>query len=732
MVFFSYEGGDFNDNADANAGDMDAVQPEADANVNDNAENSSCEDSISNQIHEDDQTNSTNDSTPNETGDINERLRQQLKLLKMGKSENSLFAPKETLKLCSTQNPRNVETVSRRSTLLTDSKRLLSSKNVSSTNESHFNAINPTKNVSSEQKTDDVQKSKSNGGIIDSLFNKFQSIGKTIPTRSQNKAISSPQMSATSTAAAAATPIPSKRLKRDEPPENLFNPFDAMHDDSNQSNNSISMEFLGFDISNKNVDVSALLPTPKVGSSSEQAAFVSELLDTFMKENSLEKSNDHNTYMPKRRRADEALMTTDAQPPNLSVPERPMDMQRPRTLAEKRMILQQHNDISLLIIENESTVYHELKKRVKQGAAYDNTLMRSIQDANIPFTRDCWRAACWISTSNNRFFYRTILYDGEEIKLIGSRGDNTKKVALELDNFDDHKSYTSRIPADCRKICTPITDIRINNIDMMLNDTKPKVNDSINTQGRLGLLRRSKCSMFSREYLTPGPKCAKVKCKSNRKSSFDLEYGPLELVQLPTVQLEVWPQVGLSLSDHVKSILKTIPPNSNVITSEWAKFAVSVVRETPKQIKHRRKYKKPEIEKPPAITFDIAYENNEKMILIRRRRRSAILFSQSDTKHEQIETFYQHSDSNQLTFTKHLDPSDTLSMECASILTNMIDSVAIAVNDTNFIKQDPDIDYVGKIVSLADKSKDTTKIASKNDKDKQSAKTEKPAKSKLM
>lgn len=656
----------------------------------------------------------------------------------MGKCDKPLFTSKETRPFANTRSTPSAFRRSISSNLDESKKTPRISDAKSPTDESQRGAIKSINIVNASQQVcnDQVQKSKSksNGGIIDSLFNKFQSICvKAGPARFKPKTIVSE--STVGAPVKPSTAMPMKRAKRDEMTDSaLF----ATFDDSNQSTNSVMVEFLGFDIANKNVDVSALLPTPKVtNQSNEQAAFVSEYLDTFMKENYLENVNLNLdiAFTPKRHNADDALMTTDALPPSLSVPERPMH--RPRTLAEKRMILQQQNDIGLLIIENESTVYHELRKRSKLGASYDNTLMRSIQDANIPFTRDCWRAACWLSTSNNRFLYRTIVYDDKEIKLVGSRGNNVEKIAFELsvDNKKPCKSKLSkRTPDDCPKRCPPIDGIRINNIDAVLNDGKIKTENGCQSQQKYGIFKKSRLCMFSREYLTPGPKCKKVQCKSNRKSSFDLEYGSLELVQLPTVQLEVWPQVGIPLPDHIKPILKTIPTNSNVITADWAKFAVSVVRENPKQVKHRRKYKKPETEKPQSIIFSIPYENHEKMILIRRRRRSTIVFNESDTKHEQIESFYQNNDdsSSQLTFAKHVDPSDALSVECASILTDMIDSVAIAVNDTSFIKFDPDIDYVGKVVPIAGGSKDSAKSANKGEKDKQSAKNEKPVKSKLM
>lgn len=673
--------------------------------------------------------------------DINEQIREQLKLLKKGKSDNFLYTkegrntsspPKQSSSNSADESKRsgsiNLKSVSKSPS---ESSRLCGS--ASSSSIASGGPSGASASVAKSSSNDDSEKSKSTaiGGMIESLFNKIQSrIGSTSSPTLKSKSAHSESKTTPFT-------TPAKKSKRDESSESV--PFATTHDsnqeDSNQSAASVSMEFLGFDISNKNVDVSALLPTPKVSASNSQAAFVSEYLDMFMKENLLEKSNNDQiaSFAPKRRSQDEALITIDALPPNLSVRERPLDMQRPRTLAEKRMILQQQNDISILIIENESTVYHELKKRVKQGSSYDNSLMQSIQDAHIPFTRDCWRAACWIATSNNHFFYRTIIYDGEEIKLTGSRGDNAEKVALDIQPHETKPHHLGRdvkyTHDECAQVCLPIGDIKINNIDSFIGDVKVKTED-LATQ-KLQLLNKcTKLNMFSKEYLTPGPKSKKAKCKSNRTSSFDLEYGPLELVRLPTVQLEVWPQVNLPLPDCIKTLLKTIPVNTNVITPEWAKFAVSVVKETPKQIKHRRKYKKPEPNAPESIVFNIPYENDEKKILMRRRRRSSITFSKDDAIHEQITSFYQDdNDRNELEFAKVVDPTDSVSVECANILTSMIHSVAIAVNDSNFIKQDPDIDYVGKVMPIGS-TKDSSKSV-KTEKDKLNAK-ETSSKTKLM
>lgn len=682
----------------------------------------------------------SNDIDSNTNGDINQKLRQQLKLLKTRKSNFALISTKSSALSMST---RPVASLWRRSDSNEPKAKStvepLATMSMISTKQPIDRRMQHMKTNHSKGQTEvneRSQSSKSVSGMIDSLFNKLKSINQSDTDSNSTQSRLGPSSTKTSSPTQTATSTPLQRTRRNDSSNKTAILSDSNPEDSNQSSASMSIEFHGFDISNKNVDVSALMATPKAPTTNSQSAFISEDLDMFLKENSLENVADI-SIVPKSFNTDEALMTTDAQPPSLAVPERPMDMQRPRTLAEKRMILQQHNDVSIMIIENESTVYHELRKRVKFGSSYDNSLMQRIQDVNVPFTRDCWRAACWVATSNNRFFYRTAVIDGEEIKLIGSRGDNTKKVSFKVKTRHPRKISVSKyLPPNCSRICLPIENIKITNIDDVIANIKLR-NDNISSLkcgSIFGESKNAKLNMFSREYLAPGPKCIKAKCKWNRSTSFDLEYGPLELLYLPTVQLELWPQIGLPLPEHIKPLLKNILPESNVITPEWAKFAVSVVKEPsikPQQ-KHRRKYKKPEPRLPQSFVFDIPYENSEKKILIRRRRRSSIVFDKNDAKNEKIASFYSDKKTNALIFLNGIDATDSVAVECADILSNMIESVAISVNERNFTQPDPDIDYVGKVVTISQLNKETSKTVVKVEKEKQTSKTENAAKMKLM
>lgn len=667
------------------------------------------------------------DRTASPVEDINEKLRRQLKLLKMGKTEKPVKAP-ETPIITRISLRRNTIAVEPAKLPLKINKPspIEIGKKSASHDTSPQNGTNETRNSTDEIPSSDkdtTSKSKITGRLIDSLFNRLKSFGEkqseattatattAIGTRSANKRRSDIPVSDT-------TPAKIGRTSLDQAPKagaactsltvremlqiKRMQEQDQQDDDDNVSTCS-SSEFLGFDMTNKNIDVSALLPTPRVPKSSKESVFVSKDLDAFMKENSLENVANVEIVVPaKVGDVDEALITDSAQPPTLTIPERPIDMQRPRTLAEKRMILQRQKDVHYQMIEHESTVYHELKKRVKMGSFYRNPL-RSIQDAEIPFTRDCWRATCWINTDNNYFFYRTIACGGSELKLAGGRGNNRTKLFCTLpEDIDDVKSNLK--PGKCK--CPSIGRIKINNYEEHRQAIAERgIGTSFTSVKKLNNLKR--------EYVRPCPLSKKPRVA--KRTSLDIEYGQMELLTMPTVQLEVWPKIGEPLPDTIKPLMKTIMPDGNLITAEWAQFAVSVVvapkpDSTSRPQKQQRKFKRPAPEERKSFTFDIPYVNNQTRIIVRRRRHPNAI--KGAALREPIEAFYD-SNAAELEFTKNVDRSDEVSADCADALSAMIESVAVTINENNFIRDDPDLDYVGKIVSI--KPEETETVKTEND-----------------
>lgn len=651
--------------------------------------------------------------------DINEKLRRQLKLLKMGK-------PEQIVKVPTPPTPIITRISLRRNTIAAEPVKTSLRNSTTKSNEistksgSQDTSPAPTTNGSSRNSIDAshtpgkeaTSKSKITAGFIDSLFNRLKTFGEqqtaasgetptAISTRLGNKRRSNTPLNDARNAKiirtsldrrskgeAASSPITVREMLQIK---RMREQAQQEDEDNVSTCSSSNADFLGFDVTNKNIDVSALLPTPRVPKSSKESVFVSEDLDAFMKENSLENVANVEIVMPaKVGDVDEALITDAAQPPTLAIPERPVDMQRPRTLAEKRMILQRQQDVHYQMIEHESTVYHELKKRVKLGSQYNNQPLRSIQDAEIPFTRDCWRATCWINTDNNYFFYRTIACGANELKLAGGRGNNEKKLFCELDDDVDDVKMDGK-PQKCK--CPPIGKIKINNYEehRQAVDCK-KYGDPFASIKLLNNLKR--------EYIRPCPLSKKPKVA--KRTSLDIEYGQMEILTMPTVQLEVWPKVGEPLPDHLKPLMKTIMPEGNLITAEWAEFAVSVVvgpKPSPihRPQKQQRKFKPPPPEERKSFVFDIPYVNNQTKIIVRRRRHP--LGGTREGFREPIEAFYR-PDSTALAFARKVDRSDSIASECADALSAMIDSVAVTINENNFIRNDPDLDYVGKLVPI--------------------------------
>lgn len=290
------------------------------------------------------------------------------------------------------------------------------------------------------------------------------------------------------------------------------------------------------------------------------------------------------------------------------------------------------------------------------------------------------------------------------MKLAGGRGDKLEKLLFKLPKKNAKTEQKKAI--ECCD-CPPFKGIRINNMSWLCEQIQEK-------HEREAAISKSETRDFTKKlsnyrptYSKPGP----MSKKTTKRSSLDMEFDPLEVITLPTVQLEVWPQIGRSLPDRIKPLLKSLLPESNVITTEWAHFAVSVVKNSAWPPKHRRKYKKPEPEPSISFVFNIPYVNNQRRILVRRRKQQLSITQNS--ANDPIDEFYKPQDENILTFARNIDRSEPLTAACADVLTNLINSVAITSNENNFIKNDPDIDYTGKVSEEAIKDRDKANIEQK-------------------
>lgn len=638
--------------------------------------------------------------------DVNELLRQQLKLLKMGKKEVSLLGSREKDKSSGSSRRSTVSTrsmPSRRSTI--EDRTAIRKTSTGYLNNTptaeHVSKDKDSKEESEQEIRNDPKQTKNSGGFIDSLYNKLKLLetSQSIQTRSARNIAETKQK----------PQLPGKATKaiveqKKSSPTNSGKLELGINEDSNHSTcSSSNAEFLGFETTFKNGALSGLLPTPRVPkSSNKQAVFVSEDLDSFMKENSLENVANVTVPVAKKMKPDEALLTIDAAPPSLTI-QRPLNMTRPRTLAQKRQMLQRQTDLKSVMFENESSIYHELRKRVKYGSTYDNSRLRNIQNIDVPFTRDCWRAASWLNTDNNKFYYQTVKYNDSEVKILSGRGNNAVKLLCDVSQNQSKIVHKTNVNVEKKH---SLANVKINNFWNVFKQNEIKSVDMLTTSEKdaLNCPNYRKLYTSKREYIRPGPMCKKTAVRS----SFDYEFGPLETLKLPKVQLEVWPAIDRPLPDHIKPHLKQVIPDGTIITEQWANFAVSVVKTKKLPQKHRRKFKKQTPEEVKSFVFDIPFEHNQKKILVRRRRISTFKNDCPQYTAKSLGAII----GNKYQFTQNCDPSNELDVECSAVLTGLLDSVVISMHSEGLIKYDPDIDYIGKIVPVEKENVVSKKIKS--------------------
>lgn len=238
------------------------------------------------------------------------------------------------------------------------------------------------------------------------------------------------------------------------------------------------------------------------------------------------------------------------------------------------------------------------------------------------------------------------------------------------------------IRQNCTKTCKLIGNIKINGLDEFLTETTKQ--QSLNSKT---LFTSKKLNTLSDNYSFQKPGPLSLKKLNPTKSSIDVELGPLELYNLPRIQLEVWPKIHRPLPAIVHPYLKLAMPHEN-ITTEWAEFAMSTLKQITPPSRRKRKRTTETNVCNRSFTFNIPYTNNQNRILIRKRRQPVPMVTRLNSINETEKT--------QFNFVKDVDKTDDVAVAVADVLTDMINSVALTLCEATVIKDDPDLDY-GKV-----------------------------------
>lgn len=505
-----------------------------------------------------------------------------------------------------------------------------------------------------------------------------------------------------------------------------------------------------------------ILPAPLVPASRrfELAAFVSESLDSFLEDNAI----DHNG---KRQQVDEkpvvrhqaidaALVTDTSQPPPFACPVRPLHSERPRTVAEKRRQLAQDVDnVQVRMLDNELFVFRALNRRTSGSGNRDRTPfthMAAVLQEGVPFSRECWRAACWMATRPGRYYYQTTMTAGGTVLSLSGGHGNHKQSSAGFTLRDDVSANATALAANkafdprrCRARCRPLGMLRIRNLDEWMEKLYPRTTtDSSSSDSTANGSSRLIASWpQSRVSCRPCPLSKKPLFAI--RTSVDADLGPLEIMNMPSVQLEVWPDVDRPLPEHVRAYLKILAPTER-ITEQWAQFAVSTlcVPSTPSvgtvvtgpdtttavtKTRRGRVISRPAYaESPPPTTttrvvkdavplsispvtgfcFDIPYNNGQSRLLVRSRTKQVSMCASHDNGDALDVLDVSDGREAPLQFDRHLNPRDAVAVQVAAVLRSMMDAVSVACMEAAVVRDDPD----GRAAEVAPPVVDAVKVQS--------------------
>ncbi|XP_058065778.1 uncharacterized protein LOC131215406 [Anopheles bellator] len=486
-------------------------------------------------------------------------------------------------------------------------------------------------------------------------------------------------------------------------------------DELDSTNSNSSTEFYGFDegevVKLDKPSLPGLLPTPIVKKSQPYAPFlaygtsIADALSgcddgastSFSSSKSTVSDGTGNNELFR----EEGLIEFGSLPPRLECPRRPNDMVRPRTVAQKRILLQKENDVRYLIIDNESKIFHFLEKRSKNiDAELDICRMKQLQDQQIPFTRDTWRALAWLRTLKGLYYFQTHTIDGRTVKLTGCAGNHSSKRLTRKNVF------SSAVNASGGRKIHYITHCRCpeypDGVDLDLSAIEPPASEEEQwvAKPRPKLLP-SDAWVRSADYrqqpsfsgTKPGPLSSKR--ISHAAYEDDPYLGPLEIFHMPTAELEVFPKINRPLDGYVKPFLKMILPHSG-ITENWARFAVSTLRST-------RTGDGPDDDER-SFVFELPYANDARKLLVRRRliarpgeELTVACRAKTEVKGVTDLEHFERVLAERLSFREAIDQAlergETVDADeriCADIVTELTNSVAITVAEDMFMALDPD------------------------------------------
>lgn len=378
-----------------------------------------------------------------------------------------------------------------------------------------------------------------------------------------------------------------------------------------------------------------------------------------------------------QQQVDSSQMGSKSLPPQMQAPELPANVSKPRTLADKRLLISNinnNNGIKFLMVEQENKMYRQVQRK-KTNMEINYQMLDTMIVEDIPINRGSWKVLTWLRTREENYFQNYINIDGVDYKLNGSRGNHRMKYL----KSQSSQPYPKQQVVNVRTVrCCPGSRIRKRLIDSVITSDSMRrfvLQENVSHQKRLD----TKYLDNQLVSISPRPLGKKIELinqsrkllQNDEDSAFLGDYAKFEMPEV-TLQVEVVPTV--SLDPVVKKYLKEILPHRKM-SEKWCEFALTALDS-----------KAAGSENAGTFDFTIPYQNNKKAILVRE-----IIRSKEDN--EPLRIIYDEAedldDDMEWTFAKDVDKNDPEECEIVDIIKDLTNSVFINLNDDLFSQDDP-------------------------------------------
>lgn len=405
-----------------------------------------------------------------------------------------------------------------------------------------------------------------------------------------------------------------------------------------------------------------MLPTPIVENQSISSVFVNSVKE-------YEEVLERNKQRCFREQDDKSKMSSKSQPPRMKAPILPSNIQHPRTLAQKRLLLS--NNLNFLMIEQESKIFKQIQRKIN-GRDLNFQLIDDLCEEDIPLKHGPWKALSWLKTEEGNYIQQYINIDGQNYKLNGSKGNHKNKFLPS----QSCKPFPKRQTLSLRSIrCCEGGKVKKRIIDSLINIESIRkfiLEENLSPYKKLEL--RPICNYLS--SIKPRPFGKKIEYlnktrKFQENDEDDIFLSDYIKFKMPNIKLEVKPQKKIPLDVKAKQYLNEIIPYKD-LNENWINFSLSTISSKEEENKQINEI----------FAFNIPYCDGKQHILAREILKPANVSRYVD-KHSNFDT------KMKWTFVENCDKNDPLEMEIADIIKDLSTSTWINLNDDLFTMDEP-------------------------------------------